>query len=94
MKLKSGMECHHRIIGELRGQQIRVHRSRFGRHTPGDDSVDSSADMDQIAPSHMLRQGCLTRQGATSSGARVRLEELLVPEDRVALEEFGGFHDL
>jgi hypothetical protein len=50
--------------------------------------------MDQIARSHMLPQGCLTRQGASSSGARVRLDELPVPEDRVALEEFGRFHDL
>jgi hypothetical protein len=67
MELQGSMEGNHRVVGELRGQKVRVYRCLCGLQSRGDHGVEAAADMDEVAGGHMLLEGGLTRHTMMSA---------------------------
>ena len=48
------MKGDDRIVGEVRGQKIRIHRCFSGLKSPVHHGVEAAPDMDQVSSGHML----------------------------------------
>ena len=59
------MESDNRVVGEIRGQKVWVHRSLVGLQPSGDYGIKAAADMDEITCGHMLLEGSLARKWAS-----------------------------
>ncbi len=46
MELQGSMEGNHRVVRELRGQEIRIHRRLCGLQSRGNHGVEAAVDME------------------------------------------------